>query len=216
MGFPSVYRCKSSSKTTSVQFLEVLTEGFALSVQFCPLTNGIMEGTWRTIQQGSSADPFCRRPLWAVLAWADMSALWCCPSGVSSADHSVAHCQWCPEWWFWKGCHGVWHVQTMQGGPVPICDIFQSSYHLMFGLEHETGSPFAMWDGWCLQKAKGRVKTAATKRLCPKLHVRTSILFHNLNPNLEPLIFLTLWKKHYHHQTHHWPYGKQYTNPNMS
>ena len=48
---------------------------------------------------------FCRRPLWAILAWAGMSTLWCCPSSISSADHGVAHPQRCPEGWFWKGCH---------------------------------------------------------------------------------------------------------------
>ena len=31
------------------------------------------------IQQRSSSSLSCRRPLWAVLAWAEMSMLWCCP-----------------------------------------------------------------------------------------------------------------------------------------
>ena len=61
-----------------------------------------------------SRDPvpvfFCRRPLWAVLAWAGMSTLWCCSSSISYADHGVAHPLRCPEGWFWRGCHGMWHV----------------------------------------------------------------------------------------------------------
>ena len=48
------------------------------------------------------------------LAWEEMSALWCCPSSISFADHSVVHHPRCPEGWFWWGCCGVWHAQTMQ------------------------------------------------------------------------------------------------------
>ena len=29
-------------------------------------------------------------------------------------DHGVAHPPRCPEGWFWRGCRGVWHAQTMQ------------------------------------------------------------------------------------------------------
>ena len=54
------------------------------SVQFSPLTDRVISGTWGTIQQRSSSSLFCRRPLWAVLARADMSTLWCCPSSMSS------------------------------------------------------------------------------------------------------------------------------------
>ena len=32
--------------------------------------------------------PFCRRPLWVVLAQAGMPTLWCCPSSISTADNS--------------------------------------------------------------------------------------------------------------------------------
>ena len=51
--------------------------------------------------------------LWAVLAWAGMSTLWC-PSSISSAYDSVAHPPRCPGGWFWRGCHGVWLAWTMQ------------------------------------------------------------------------------------------------------
>ena len=72
------------------------------------------EGGTGTIQQRSSSSLFYRRPLWAVLAWARMSTLWCCPSSISSADHGVARLSTSPEGWFWRGCRGVWHVRTMQ------------------------------------------------------------------------------------------------------
>ena len=71
-------------------------------------------GTWGTIQQTSSSSLFCRRPLWAVLAWAGMSTLWCCPSSIFSAYHGVAHLPRCPKGWFCRSCHGVWHAQTIQ------------------------------------------------------------------------------------------------------
>ena len=42
-----------------------------------------------------SRDPlpvfFCRRPLWAVLAWAGVSTLWHCPSRIFSANDGVVH-----------------------------------------------------------------------------------------------------------------------------
>ena len=62
-----------------------------------PLTNWVVGGTRQTIQQRFSSSVFCRRPLWALLAWAWMSTLWCCPSSISSADHSsrkVTHKSW--------------------------------------------------------------------------------------------------------------------------
>ena len=37
------------------------------SVHFSPLTDPVVGGTWRTIQQRPSSSLFCRRPLWAVL-----------------------------------------------------------------------------------------------------------------------------------------------------
>ena len=57
---------------------------------------------------------FCRRPLSALLAWAEMFTLWCCPSSISCAGHGVAHTPRCPEGWFWRRCRGVWHTRTMQ------------------------------------------------------------------------------------------------------
>ena len=45
-------------------------------------------GTW---QQRSSCSLFCKRPLWAVLAWAGMSSLWCVHPAIFSADRGVAH-----------------------------------------------------------------------------------------------------------------------------
>ena len=49
--------------------------GFLYSVQFSPFSNWVVGGTWETIQQRSSSGLFCRRPLWAALAWAGMSTL---------------------------------------------------------------------------------------------------------------------------------------------
>ena len=84
------------------------------SVQFSPLTYWVVGGTWGTIQHRPFSSLFRRRPLWAVLAWAGMSTLWCCPSSISFADHGVAHLPRCPEGWFCSGCRGVWHAQIMQ------------------------------------------------------------------------------------------------------
>ena len=47
------------------------------------------------------------RPVWAVLVWAGMSALWCGPSSFSSANHGIAHPPRCPEGCFWRGFHSV-------------------------------------------------------------------------------------------------------------
>ena len=88
------------------------------SVQFSPLINWVTWregwGTWGTIQQISSSSLFCRRPLWAVLAWAGMSTLWCCPHSISTPDHGIAHPPRYPEGWFWRGCCGALHAWTMQ------------------------------------------------------------------------------------------------------
>ena len=86
----------------------------ARMVQFSPLPDWSIGGTWGTIQQRSSSSLFCRRPSWAVLARAGMSTLWCCPSSISSADYSVAHPPRRPEGWFWRGCRGTWHARTIQ------------------------------------------------------------------------------------------------------
>ena len=71
-------------------------------------------GTRGTIRQRSCSSLLCRRPLCVVLGWADKPTLWCCPSSIFSADHGVAHPPRCPEGWFWRGCHDVWHARTMQ------------------------------------------------------------------------------------------------------
>ena len=45
---------------------------------------------------------------------AGMSTLWHRPSNISSADHGIAHPSRRPEEWFWGGCRGTQHAQTMQ------------------------------------------------------------------------------------------------------
>ena len=70
------------------------------------MTDWVIGWTWRTVQQRSSSSCFCRRPQWAVLAWAGMSTLWHCPSSISSADHSITHPPRCLDGWFWRGFHG--------------------------------------------------------------------------------------------------------------
>ena len=49
----------------------------------------------------------CKRPLWAALPWAGTSTLWCCPSSISSANHSITHLHRCLEGWFWRGWYGI-------------------------------------------------------------------------------------------------------------
>ena len=87
-------------------------EGSAIPVQF-PDWLGRQRDVRDTIQQRSSSCLFCRRPLWAFMAWAGMFTLRC-PSSTFSADHGVAYPQRCPEGWFWRGCHGTWHNWTVQ------------------------------------------------------------------------------------------------------
>ena len=64
---------------------------------------------WQTGSSGGhegqfSRDPFlvfsAGGPLWAVLARAGMSTLWCCPSSISSADQGIAHTPRYPKGWF--------------------------------------------------------------------------------------------------------------------
>ena len=59
------------------------------SVQFIPLTDWVVEGTWGTIKQKSSSSLLGRKPLWAILTWAGMSTRWCCafplPTNLQSA-----------------------------------------------------------------------------------------------------------------------------------
>ena len=85
------------------------------SVQFSPLTDWVIGGTWGTIQQRSSFNLFFRRPLCAVLKSADMfHFLMFSPSSISSADRGITHPRRWAEGRFWRGCHGVWHAWTMQ------------------------------------------------------------------------------------------------------
>ena len=46
--------------------------------------------------------------------WVGMSTFWCCPSSIFSANHGIACCPQCPEGWFLRSCHGIWHSQTVQ------------------------------------------------------------------------------------------------------
>ena len=57
---------------------------------------------------------FLLRLLWAIMAWTGTSTLWRCPSSISIADYGVAHSPRCPDGWFWRGCHSVWHARTRQ------------------------------------------------------------------------------------------------------
>ena len=84
------------------------------SAQFSLLTDWVIGGTWRMIQQRPSTSIFCRRSLWTVLAWAGMSTLWCCPPSTSSADHGIPHPPRCPKGWLWTGCCCMQHARTMQ------------------------------------------------------------------------------------------------------
>ena len=59
----------------------------------------------------------CRRPLLAVLAWAEMSTLWFCSSSISSANHGVTHPPGYPKGWFWRGCCGIWRARTKFPSP---------------------------------------------------------------------------------------------------
>ena len=85
------------------------------SLLFSPLTDWlvgeiIMTDDWAEIlfQSLSAGGPLDSSGM------AGMLTLWGCPSGISSADHGVAHPPSCPEGWFWRGCRGVWHSRTMQ------------------------------------------------------------------------------------------------------
>ena len=84
------------------------------SLQFRPLPDWAVRGTWGTIQQRAPC-LWCRRTLWAVLARAGMSTFWHCLSSI------IVLCRTrrppsskVPEGWFWRGCHGVWHALTIR------------------------------------------------------------------------------------------------------
>ena len=117
---------------------------FSHSVQFSPLTDWAVGGTQQTIQHRFSSIFFffCRKPFWAVPAWAGMSSIWCCPSSISSADQGITHPPRCPEGWFRRGRHDVLCGQTMQ--------VFLSS---LTALSISTKILFTVWaDGFCSHK----------------------------------------------------------------
>ena len=79
----------------------------------CEWEGGSLGDPWGMILQRSSSCLFCRRQLWSVQAWAEMSTMMlsiqcflCWPW------HRLFPMS--PEGRFWRGCHGVWHAQTMQ------------------------------------------------------------------------------------------------------
>ena len=77
-------------------------------VQFSPLAYWVIRRTWWTIQQESSSSLFCRRPLWAVPAWARMSTH--CLSSTSSADQGSIHLPRLQDDFGDQGCCGTWHA----------------------------------------------------------------------------------------------------------
>ena len=67
------------------------------AVQFrfaSPLTDWAVGETWWTNKQRPSSNPFCKRPMQTVLAWAGMSTLWHCPSSISSSSVKRRKLQW--------------------------------------------------------------------------------------------------------------------------
>ena len=79
------------------------------------LPNNNSSVSWPIWSWGDMADDSTEiQPLWAVLARAGMSTPWCCPPSISSANHAIIHHQRCPEGWFSRGCHSVWHAWTMR------------------------------------------------------------------------------------------------------
>ena len=84
------------------------------SVQFSPLTDWVVEGTWGNIHKRSSSRLFLQEALVDSSGMGrDVRSLML-SIHISSADHSVAQTLRCPEGWFWRGCYGVWHARTMQ------------------------------------------------------------------------------------------------------
>ena len=66
-------------------------------VKFSPLIHWVLMGTWWMNRRKSSSSLFCRRLLWAVLAWVGTSSLWHCPSSNTSVDHGVTRPPRCTE-----------------------------------------------------------------------------------------------------------------------
>ena len=147
-----------------------INKNISSSVQFSSSTDWVVRGTWGMIQQRSSSRLFCRRPLWAVLAWAGMFTLWCCPAIISSASHSNAHLLRCPEGWFGRGCHGSWHARTMQ---VSVC------WHLPEEVPVDQGS-------WSCSAPSHR--SCAPSRRCQKVSLGT--WFQKLGSFFFPVFFV--------------------------
>ena len=116
LSFSLVFLVFFSLKKKKIQVsdhFKTLSSGLQLeqwqAVQFSPLTDWVVRG----IMRDNSAEIF-HSFLWEALAWAGVSTLGHCPSSISSADYGLANPSGCPEGWFWRGCHGVWHAQTRQ------------------------------------------------------------------------------------------------------
>ena len=121
-------------------------------VQFSPLTDWDVGGTWGTIQQRSSSSLFCRRPSPAVLAWAGISIFWCCPSSISSADHGVAPNSKCLEEWVWRGCCCD-DVNTRRGKEEnrrPMSEWFESLSFFIASISSSPPSPHPRHNDGCL------------------------------------------------------------------
>ena len=100
-----------------------------LTVSWCPFSS-VQSLDWlgrRGDMTRFSRDPLsgllCRRPLWAVLAWAGKSTLWCCPSIISFGGHGIAHPPRYPEKWFYRGCRSVWLARA-----IPALDSCQTRF----------------------------------------------------------------------------------------
>ena len=114
MSKPSSWVPRTNCAEIKISFVSTKHRLQFSSVQ--SVADWVVGRTRGTIQQRSSSSRFCRRPLWAVLAWAGIATLWCCPCSISFADSVGTH-QHSPrylEWWFWRVCRGVIHVRTMQ------------------------------------------------------------------------------------------------------
>ena len=70
-----------------------------------------------------------------------MSALWFCPSIISSAYHDITHLLMCLVGWFWRDCCGVRRAQTMldyifNKSSSPVVHILLWVWHCALSLTH--------------------------------------------------------------------------------
>ena len=82
------------------------------SVQSCD-----QMGRWGNMKDDSAEILFqyvLQELLWAVLAWAGMSILRCCPPFLLPTTVLPTIQPRCPEGRMLRGCHGMWHARTMQ------------------------------------------------------------------------------------------------------